>query len=276
MRLLTGPFETERAARAPSMTRPLAVVAATAALGAGAGLAAETGLGAAGGIGHALASASLHAGFLAAGWVVALDGREGWRGPALRGAAALVLAALAARVSLAGALAYLLVPLVLARDADAWRRSLGRIGWRLPCAPRAILVGAAAGAFLGLHLIITASLTLGYTVSVPDGGRYLAALAYDVGVNALTAEWLFRGAIFSGLWRRWSFWPAAVVSTACALVRYLLDPALPQAIEAMVGATFYLSLLGLACCALRAWSGSLVPGYFATVAFFVAYRTLLV
>jgi hypothetical protein len=276
MRLLTGPFETERGARAPSIARPLATVAATAALGAGAGLAAETVLGAPGGIGHALASASLHAGFLAAGWVVALDGREGWRGPALRGAASLVLAALAARVSLAGALAYLLVPLVLARDAGAWRRSLERIGWRLPHAPRAILLGAAAGTFLGLHLIIAASLTLGYAVSVPDGGRYLAALAYDVGVNALTAEWLFRGAIFSALWRRWSFWPAAVVSTACALVRYLLDPSLPQAIEAMAGATFYLSLLGLACCALRAWSGSLVPGYFTTVAFFAAYRTLLV
>lgn len=276
MRLLTGPFETERAARATSIARPLAVVAATAALGAGAGLAAETGLGAAGGIGHALASASLHAGFLAAGWVVALNGREGWRGPALRGAAALVLAALAARVSLAGALAYLLVPLALAGDAGAWRHGLERIGWRLPHAPRAILLGAAAGTFLGLHLIIAASLTLGYAVSVPDGGRYLAALAYDVGVNALTAEWLFRGAIFSALWRRWSFWPAAVVATACALVRYLLDPSLPQAIEAMAGATFYLSLLGLACCALRAWSGSLVPGYFATVAFFAAYRTLLV
>jgi hypothetical protein len=276
MRLLTGPFEAERAPRAPSIARPLAVVATTAALGAGAGLAAETGLGAAGGIGHVLASASLHAGFLAAGWVVALDGRVGWRGPALRGAAALVLAALAARVSLAGALAYLLVPLVLARDAGARRRNLERIGWRLPHALRAILLGAAAGTFLGLHLIIAASLTLGYAVSVPDGGRYLAALAYDVGANALTAEWLFRGAIFSALWRRWSFWPAAVVSTACALVRYLLDPSLPQAIEAMAGATFYLSLLGLACCALRAWSGSLVPGYFATVAFFAAYRTLLV
>lgn len=276
MRLLTHPHETERAVRAPSIARPLVVVAATAALGAGAGLGVETGLGAAGGFGHALASASLHAGYLAAGWVVALDGREGWRGPTLRGAAALVLAALAVSVSVAGALAYLLVPLVLARDAGPWRCSLERIGWRLPDAPRAILLGAAAGTFLGLHLIIAASMTLGYAVAVPDGSRYLAALAYDVGANALTAEWLFRGAVFSTLWRRWSFWPAAAVSTACALLRYLLDPALPQAIEAMAGATFYLSLLGLACCALRAWSGSLVPGYCATVAFFAAYRTLFV
>ena len=276
MRLLTGPFETERAARVPSVARPLAGVAATAALGAGAGLAAEAGFGAPGGMGHALASASVQAGLLAAGWVVALDGREGWRGPALRGAAALVLAALAARLSPAGALAYLLVPLVLARDAGEWRDDLERIGWRAPRAPGAVPLGAAAGTFLGLHLLIAASLTLGYAVSVPEGGRYLAALAYDVGANALTAEWLFRGAVFSALWRRWSFWPAAGVSTACALVRYLLDPTLPQAVEAMAGATFYLLLLGFACCALRAWSGSLVPGYFATVAFFAAYRVLLV
>jgi Type II CAAX prenyl endopeptidase Rce1-like len=276
MRILTSPFDTERGARAPSLARPLAAVAAMAALGAGAGLAAETGLGAAGGIGHALASASVQAGFFAAGWVVALDGREGWCGPAARGASALAVAALAARVSPAGALAYLLVPLVLARDAGAWRPRLERIGWRPPDAPRAIVLGAATGTFLGLHLMIAASLTLGYAVGVPGAGPYLAALAYDVGANALTAEWLFRGALFSALWRRWSFWPAAAVSTACALVRYLLDPALPQAVEAMAGATFYLSLLGLACCALRAWSGSLLPGYFATVAFFAAYRTLLV
>jgi hypothetical protein len=207
---------------------------------------------------------------------MALDGREGWRGPALRGAAALVLAALAAHVSPAGALAYLLVPLVLAYDAGGRRGDLERMGWHAPHAARAIPLGAAAGAFLGLHLLIAAGMTLGYAVSVPDGGRYLAALAYDVGANALTAEWLFRGAIFSALWRKWSFWPAAAASTGCALARYLLDPALPRAIEAMAGATFYLSLLGLACCALRAWSGSLVPGYFATIAFFAAYRVLLV
>lgn len=274
MRPLT--FEADRAARVPAIVRPLAAVAAVSAIGAGAGLSAEAGLGgAAGGIGHALASASLQAGFFAAGWVLALGGRAGWLGPALRGAAALVLAGVAARASLPGALAYLLVPLVLARDGGTWRRTLEPIGWRMPHTPRAIVLGAVAGTFLGIHLIIAASLTLGYAVVVPGGARYLAALAYDVGANALTAEWLFRGAIFSALWRRWSFWPAAAGSTACSLVRYLLDPALPQATEAVAGATFYLSLLGLACCALRAWSGSLVPGYVATIAFFAAYRILL-
>jgi len=276
MRLLASPFETERPARAPAIARPLAGVAAAAALGAAAGLAVEAAFGAAGGMGHALAGASVHAGFLASGWVVALDGRKGWGGPALRGAAALLLASLAARVSPGGALAYLLVPFVLARDAGSWRGPLERVGWRAPCRPGSILLGAAAGTFLGLHLLIAASLTLGYAVSVPDVGIYLAALAYDVGASALTAEWLFRGAIFSTLWWRWSFWPAAAASTGCALTRYLLDPALPPAIEAMAGATFYLMLLGLACCALRAWSGSLLPGYVATVAFFAAYRMLLV
>jgi CAAX prenyl protease-like protein len=276
MRLLSGPFEADGASPAPLIARGLVEVAAAAALGAGAGLAADAGSGVASGMGHALASASAHAGLLGAGWVVALDGQPGWRGPTLRGAGALILASFAARVSPGGALAYVLVPLILSRDAARWRNSLARMGGRAPGGPRAILIGAAAGTFLGLHLLIAASLMLGYAVSIPDAGRYLAALAYDIGASALTAEWLFRGAIFSTLWRRWSFWPAAVTSTGCALVRYLLDPALPHAVEMMAGATFYLSLLGLACCALRARSGSLVPGYVATVAFFTAYRMLLV
>src|SRR6266446_3865358 len=88
MRLLASPFETERPARAPAIARPLSGVAAAAALGAGAGLAVEAAFGSAGGMGHALAGASVHAGFLASGWVVAVDGRTGWRGPALRGAPA--------------------------------------------------------------------------------------------------------------------------------------------------------------------------------------------
>ena len=276
MSLLTGRFASDGAPRASSIARSLAEVAVAAALGVGAGLAVDAGSGVTRGMGHALASASVHAGLLGAGWVVALDGHEGWRAPALRGAGALVLASLAARAPLAGALAYLLVPLVLARDVSRRRRGLERIGWCAPREPQAILVGAAAGAFLGLHMLVTASLMLGYAISPPDRGRYLAAVAYDVGASALTAEWLFRGAIFSTVWHRWSFWPAAVVSTGGALARYFLDPALPRAIEVMAGALLYLSLLGLVCCALRAWSGSLVPGYLATVAFFAAYRMLLV
>jgi hypothetical protein len=35
-----------------------------------------------------------------------------------------------------------------------------------------------------------------------------------------------------------------------------------------------MSILGFSSCALRAWSGSLLPGYLATVAFFTAYRML--
>lgn len=275
MRLLAARLEADRVTRASSMAGPLASVVAATALGTGLGLAVESLTHGALGLGHAFASASVHAGFLAAGWVLVWEGQGAWRRPALHGALALIAASQAARLVPAGALAYLLVPVILAHDARRWPARLERIGWRAPRGPRACFVGAAAGAFLGLHLLTAASLTLGYTVAVPDWRRYLAVVAYDVGVNALTAEWLFRGAIFSTLWRRWSFWPAAAVSTGCALARHLLDPALPRAIEAMAGAMLYLTLLGLACCALRAWSGSLVPGYLATVAFFAAYRLML-
>ena len=135
--------------------------------------------------------------------------------------------------------------------------------------------GLAAGAFLGVHLLVSASMTLGFSVRVASLSRYLAAVAYDVGANALTAEWLFRGALFSHWWRKWEFWPAAGMSTAVAVARYLLDPALPLAIEVRAGAIFYMLLLGLSACALRAASGSLAPGYLATAVFFAAYRMLV-
>jgi len=126
----------------------------------------------------------------------------------------------------------------------------------------------------GDHLLIAASLTLGYTASVPSLGGYLAGVAYDVGANALSVEWLFHGALFSALWRRWTFWPAAAISTGAGLLRYLVDPTFPTAPEAAAGAVFYLTILGLASCALRAWSGSVLPGYLATLVFFAAYRAL--
>lgn len=274
MRLLSGSYQTEGGLRAPSLLWPVMEITVLTALGVGLGLAGAALTAAWRGMGHALAGASVHAGFLAIGWVLALDGHGSWRVPALHGGAALLLAAVAVGLTPGGALAYLLVPFVFARDAGRQRGRLERVGWRPPREPRAMLIGAAAGTFLGLHLLLAASLTLGYTVSAPGGSRYLAALAYDVGANALTAEWLFRGAIFSALWRRWSFWPAAALSSGCGLARYLLDPALPHALEAMAGATFYLSLLSVGCCALRAWSGSLAPGYLATVGFFAAYRML--
>lgn len=276
MRLLAQRLEIECSARASMVAGQVALVAALTGLGAALGLAvpALTGIGS--GPGHAFASGAVHAGFLSAGWVLALGGLGSWQGPAIRGGGALIIASLATHLSPAGAVVYLFVPLVVARDAAVWHIRLERIGWRLPRDRRAPFVGAAAGLFLGIHLLFAASLMLGYPVTVPDGRRYLVALAYDIGANAMTAEWLFRGAIFSALWRGWSFWPAAAVSTGLSLVRYLLDPALPRTAELMAGAIFYTLLIGFGSCALRAWSGSLLPGYLATVAFFAAYRVLLV
>jgi hypothetical protein len=140
---------------------------------------------------------------------------------------------------------------------------------------KSALLGVAAGASLGGHLLISASLTFGHAARVNRVGEYVAAAAYDIGAGALTAEWLFRGAVFSRCWQRWEFWSATGVSTGLALVRYLLDPALPSAVEVRAGAVFYTALLGISACALRAASGSLIPGYLATVTFMLAYRLLV-
>ena len=226
-----------------------------------------------GGLGLAVASAATHAGLLVVAWSIAVGNPPRWTAPSLRIAAVLFLASVASRVSAWGAVLYLGVPPLLLCEG---RRAPGldQIGLGLNAGLKAVVLGLAAGAFLGAHVLISAALTLGYGIRGPALGQYLAAAAYDIGANALTAELLFRGALFSRWWSRWEFWPAAALSTAVAVCRYIFDPALPAAIEVRVGTVFYMSLLGVTACALRAASGCLLPGYLAAVTFFLAYRLL--
>jgi hypothetical protein len=272
MVLLTAPFDRARAATRPvpwGAGLQIAVAALAVVL---AGLALETRGGASGSIGRTLAGAAVHAGFLGLGWVLIAGGRSGWSGPVLRLAALVVAASLLSRLGAWGALAYLAVPVAVCAEARG-RAEFAAAGLAWPTL-RAAALGLAGGAFLGIHLLITSSLTFGYLLRIDAAEAYWAAAAYDVGISALTAEWLFRGALFSTTWRRWAFAPAVGFSTGLAVLRYVLDPILPAAPEVWLGAALYTGLLGVTACALRAWSQSLLPGYLATVVFFLAYRAL--
>jgi hypothetical protein len=185
----------------------------------------------------------------------------------------LFLAAALSHVSAWGGLGYLLVPGVLGILA-ARRRELGVLGLALRWKPRASALGLTVGLFLGLHLLLTASRTLGHQIRLFPLAPVFGALAYDVGANVCSAECFFRGALFGYWQRRWSFWEAAGAATGLSVIRYLVDPALPHTLEVIVGAFFYLSLLGLAGCALLWWSGSLLPPALASLAFFAVYRLL--
>lgn len=272
MLLLSTPFDPAAAAAPRPSLRPFAWTALAAALGVGVGAAVEMGSALPPGLGHALALGAAHGGLLGLGWLLATGAATGWLGPVLRLGLVMTLVPIVARLVPWGALAFAAMPplLLIEVHRGPGLRALGLVGCRL----RHALAGLAAGGFLGAHVLITASLTFGHRGHPSSVGDYASALAYDVGANVLSAEWLFRGAVFSWCWRRTSFWPAALVSTALALVRYLLDPALPHAPEARAGAVFYLGLVGLVACALRAWSGSMLPGYLAGLAFFAAYRTV--
>ena len=274
MELLQIPFDRARVQPATDVLRPLALVAT----GLLAAVALAPAAGALPGVGpgtvRALQGAAVHGGFIAMGFVVAFGGAPAWRRPAMRLAAAMLVAFAASRWEPWGCVAFIAVPGLLLRESRA-HAALARTGPGLP-SPRVALLGAASGAFLGGHLLISASMTFGHPVRPPGTDVYLAALMYDVGASALSAEWLFRGALFSHWWRHWGFWTAAGLSTAASLVRYVLDPALPRTLEMTAGAVFYMALLGLYASGLRARSGSLVPGYLATVAFFAAYRMLVV
>jgi hypothetical protein len=271
--LLAAPFDPSAASGGGVPWRP-ALASAIVSAGVAAAALSEEALGIIPpGCGRAVAGAAAHSGFLAIGWIVAVGERAHWQGPIARTTAILLVASLAAQFATWGGLLYLLVPLAVVGEA-ARVPALRDAGVRVPAGLRSLTLGLAAGAFLGCHLLLTASLTLGYTVRLDDAMAYVSAAAYDAGANALTAEWLFRGALFSRAWRRWDFWPSTAVSTALAVGRYLLDPTLPSTIEVEVGAVFYMSLLGVTSCALRASSASLLPGYLATLVFFLAYRML--
>jgi hypothetical protein len=273
MMLLTSPFDPSAAERAGVRWRPALVSTIVSAGVAAAALSLDTLDLTLLACGRAVAGAAAHCGFLAVGWIVAAGERGHWQRPIARAAAVLLAASLAAQLTTWGSLLYLLVPLVVLGDA-ARVPPLRDAGVRLPAGLRPLALGLAAGAFLGCHLLLTASLTLGYAIRVDDPMAYVSAATYDVGANALTAEWLFRGALFSRVWRRWDFWPSAALSAALVVGRYLLDPTLPSTIEVTVGTVLYMSLLGVTSCALRASSASLLPGYLATLVFFLAYRML--
>lgn len=275
MELLQVPFERERVQPATDVVRPLALVAIGLLAAVALAPAAEALPGAGPSLVRALQGAAVHGGFIAMGFVIAFEGAAAWRRPALRLAIAMLAAFAVSRWEPWGCWAFLGVPVVLLREIRMHPVLARTSGPRLPSAHLALL-GAVSGAFLGGHLLVTASMTFGHPVRPPGAGAYLAAVMYDVGASALSAEWLFRGAIFSYWWRHWGFWAAAALSTAASLVRYLLDPALPRTLEMAAGAVFYMALLGLYAAALRARSGSLIPGYLATVAFFAAYRMLVV
>jgi hypothetical protein len=123
-------------------------------------------------------------------------------------------------------------------------------------------------------LLVSASRTLGVQVRVDHVSDVLVAIAYDVGANVLAAECFFRGALLHRAERRWSFAAAATAATVLYVLRYLVDPLLPKNAGLVVGAVFYLALLGAANCWLLWWSESLVPGLVSAALFFAAYRTL--
>ncbi|PYM77626.1 MAG: hypothetical protein DME03_03910 [Candidatus Rokuibacteriota bacterium] len=182
------------------------------------------------------------------------------------------LAAWAAAHSPVGALAYL-APILWV----AWLAGQGRLadlGLGTPVPLRAALAGAAVGALLGAHLLVSASRTFGLHARLDHAAEVLGAIGYDVGANVLAAECFFRGALFNRALGRWSFATAATGSTIAYIVRYLVDPLLPKSAGLVVGAVFYLALLGVLNCWLFRWSESLLPGFLGALVFFAAYRTL--
>jgi hypothetical protein len=186
----------------------------------------------------------------------------------LEAALLLAVAASAAETVPGGWLAYLVLPAWLACRRPGW------IGASAAPHVGAVAAGALFGLGLGVHLLVSAWLTLGHQVRFGPAGQLVAWWAYDLGANVLSAEAFFRAALFERAHRRWAFPAAAALSATASVARYLVDPLLPHSPEMIAGAAFYLALLGAGNCWLLARTASLLPPYAAGLAFFVVYRLL--
>jgi membrane protease YdiL (CAAX protease family) len=173
-------------------------------------------------------------------------------------------------VNALGALAYLAVPVWLAREAIAGRLARLELGAPWPWGP--VAIGAASGIALALHPVACASRTLGYVIRF-DADAILPAFAYDVGANVVSAELFFRGALLHHLWRRWTFGVALALASLAAAVRYCFDPFVATT-ELRVGAAVYMTMLAILNGVLCRWSASLLPGLAAAAIFFACYRLL--
>ena len=186
--------------------------------------------------------------------------------------ALLAFAAAVADFTPLGAVVYLLPALWMLGLAA--KGHLAALGLGTPISSQGLIAGALVGAGLSTHLLVSASRTLGVQTRIGHMPEVLAAIAYDVGANVLAAECFFRGALFQRTQRRWSFAAAATIATVAYVARYLIDPLLPKSVELVIGAVFYLALLGVINCWLAWRYESLVPGLVSALVFFAAYRTL--
>src|SRR5207245_9787612 len=100
-----------------------------------------------------------------------------------------------------------------------------------PVRLRGVMVGVAAGVLVSSHLLVSASRTLGVHVRLDDVPEVLTAVGYDIGANVLAAECFFRGALFNRAQRRWPVAFAAPLATTGDVVRYLVDPLLPNSTD---------------------------------------------
>lgn len=211
--------------------------------------------------------AAAHGGLLGTALAWTAPGRTCERRAPLDAALLLAIATLCTHMVPGGAIAYVLVPAWLLRR---------RVEWSDPGADRgrAMLAGGLFGLLLGAHLLVNASLTLGFHVRPGRPADLLGWFAYDLGANVLAAEAFFRAGLFRRAHRRWPFAAATAVSATASVARYLVDPLLPHSPEILAGATFYLTLLGVGNCWLLARYGSLAAPIAAGLVFFASYRLL--
>ena len=155
--------------------------------------------------------------------------------------------------------------LIAAKDSPQKIKALGLMadGWLLN-----ILIGAAAGLMLGLHLLLATILLPGSKFpQMPDGSALLWLLCFQIGLSALGEELLFRGLGFSLLFDglKNPLWMVVIQLTVFNVLIYLVQVFVSPTIIVGMIIVLYRLLLSLLNTALRYRQASLIPGLVSNV-----------
>ena len=151
----------------------------------------------------------------------------------------------------------------------SYPREFGKVGLHLSSPGTTVLLGLIGGAVLGMHCLASEAL-LGKSLFSPKPLPYVAwHFAYEAGLQSLTEEMFFRGALFGHLFfaRRKGFWTAWLISGGLNTLFYLVRPQWVSNLVTVAGVIFYIAALSLLNSFLYARNRDLTGPYLSNLTF---------
>ncbi len=131
-----------------------------------------------------------------------------------------------------------------------------------------VIVGLIAGALLGLHLLVMASI-LGRSLRLLSHFYLVWIIAYEIGFQSLAEELFFRGFVFNYLhnYMGWGMWRSAFVSGVANVVVYLVKYQWGGLTVYALATLFYVLTMALGNALIFRWRNNVISCWVSNVVF---------